>query len=247
MKITYKIIIIAIFALFTFSVTCAETSIIENVRHYTEKEKTRIVIQLDQDAKYQTKYDKEHNLIISLVNGKIGSSQNLIKVNDGLVGTVSLKEEKGKANIIISFTKPAAFNVFPLESPNRIVIDTTTYENILTPGVIEVEEIEQEPANLIPDKASEQNTIQNNEMTGLIEANTEENTTKKTNNNLWFSGADYGIISAFFDVLILGIVIYMDIKITNFKKANDRTTRRNRKAPKEQEIFANMIEQTESE
>ncbi len=244
LKITIAIQILFFMALATNS----EASKIQSIRYYTEKDKTRLVIELDQDAKYQTKYDKDHNLSISLVRSKIGDSQKAYNVSNGLVNQIELKEEPGnKVSIKVSLTKPAAFNIFPLESPSRIVVDAMPFENIIAPEIISVAEMEQ--GALQTDKETDSDIVL------FTDDELEADKTTTTISNIgdggsdkksWFSGPDYGIISAFFDVLILGIIIYMDIKMTNIIKVS-RVPRRNRKEKRENSILSSLSNQTENE
>jgi len=251
LKITIAIAIQILF--FMALATNSEASKIQSIRYYTEKDKTRLVIELDQDAKYQTKYDKDHNLSISLVKSKIGDSQKSYKVNNGLVNLIELREEPGnKVSINVSLTKPAAFNVFPLDSPPRIVVDAMPFENIIAPEVISVTKMEsgdlQTDEGMDQEETDSENALFTDDKSDVdkstnIVSNINDNGSGKKS---WFAGSDYGIVSAFFDVLILGIIIYMDIKMTNLLKVS-RVPRRNRKEKKEIPVLAGLSSHVEHE
>jgi hypothetical protein len=210
-----------------FLITNAEATDVEGIKYYTENDKTRIVIQLDHDAKYQIKYDKNLNLSISLVESKIADPNKTYEVNDGLVNTIDLKEVKDNTVIInISFDKPAAFEVFSLESPSRIVIDATTFEDIITPEVISITGLE--PSNLAL------------QVDGKIDQEENNATPKKP----WYAKSDYGLLSAFFDMSILMIVIYMEIRINNSSKFN-MLMERKRKTIKGDPAFVNVAKELE--
>jgi hypothetical protein len=220
-------IMLVLAILSAFFITNAQATEIEGVKYYTENDKTRIVIQLDQDAKYQIKYDKNLNLSISLIESKIAALDKTYEVNDGLVNTIELKEAKDNVIIInISFNKPAAFEVFSLESPSRIVIDASAFEDIITPEVVSITGLE--PSNL---------ALQIDKEINQEETNT---TPKKP----WYAKSDYGLLSAFFDMSILMIVIYMEIRINSASKFNMLMARK-RKTIKSDSALVNVAKELE--
>lgn len=247
MKKAYKfIMLIIIIMVFT---TYSEAAEIQNIRYYSEKDQTRVVIQLDSDAKYKMQYDKKHNLTISLIKSTIGNANQLYKIDDTLINTIEIKEVNDSLlNIFIDLKKPTAFNVFPLESPSRIVIDATAYENVIEPEIVSVPD----QYSMVSLK-SDSNT--NDASVDIVDANTEtiaKDLTQKedTDENpkskkSWLSALNYGLISAFFDILFLIAIIYMNFKIGHLAKFAN-LIKKNRLLLRGNQFFANIMNELEN-
>ena len=94
------------------------------IRASSEADKTRIVVELDAAARYQVQHTSDQDISICLLETGIGHISTTPTISDELVDAVSLKEIVGNiVDINISLKRPASFAVFPLESPDRIVID----------------------------------------------------------------------------------------------------------------------------
>jgi hypothetical protein len=101
-----------------------------NARVYSESGKTRIAIQLDGPVQYQTQLTSEPGISISLLKTGIGSVRKTIRGDGELVSGVTLKEIAGSiVDVNISLKENANFTVFPIESPDRIVVDITPAES----------------------------------------------------------------------------------------------------------------------
>ena len=132
-----KIVFLIILIIFPIlSVSAAE---VREIRYYSDTDKTRITVELDDNVVYQTQFDSEKNITIYLLNTKIGSANKLTRINDKLVRTVTLMENENNVYIKTTLIKSATFTVFSLNSPFRIVIDVIPVEKFSTSGPINVE------------------------------------------------------------------------------------------------------------
>jgi len=243
------IILIQIMIFMAFSI-CSKAAEIQNIRYYSEKDQTRIVIQLDSDAKYKMQYDKKHNLSIILLKSTAGNISKLYKVDDALINSIELKEiNDGLLNVFVDLKKPAAFNMFPLESPSRIVIDATTYENVIEPEIVSVSDqysmvsLKSETDVAKPEivKTSNSSEITDEDLP------LQENSTASENHKVkrsWLSGFDYSLISAFFDILFLIFIIYMNFKIGYLAKFAN-LIKKNRLLLKGNQFFTNIMNELE--
>ena len=250
-----KIALVCVIFAFLFAIELYASEIKE-VRHYSDKEKTRIVIQLNESVQYQTNYDKDHNLIISMPNSAIGTSKETFKINDKLVDSVMLKETDGntlKANILLD--RPAVFNVFPLESPARIVVDASPFENIIAPEVVAISEQDTEFYSPLPesDKSTNKSPITNKdpseEAKSSLNAPELANEAASLGGNMTFIGnlfrdSGYGVVQLSFDVIILIFLVYMGIKMKESFRLI-RLLKKNRKILKENPVFADMLSEME--
>lgn len=95
-----------------------------DVRHNSEADKTRVVVELDGPTQYQALYTSESGVSICLLEARLKSIGKTINIGDELVKTVVLKEMMGDiVEVSISLKGKSAFTIFPLETPDRIVID----------------------------------------------------------------------------------------------------------------------------
>ncbi len=120
----------------TLSISAAE---IKEIRYYSDANKTRITVELDDNVQYQTQFDSEKNLIIYLLNTRIGSANKLTRINDKLVRNVTLKENEDNTYIKTILMKSATFTVFSLNAPFRIVIDIIPAEKFSISGPVTAE------------------------------------------------------------------------------------------------------------
>lgn len=260
MKLRIKIALIII-TLFTIPITHAESIEIKGLKHYSEDAKTRIVINLSEPAQYKTQFDLEQNIILSLLKTRLDSSVKSSNINDGLVETVTFDNTKGDIiNIKILLERPAAFNVFPLEAPDRIVIDVLPVDNILNPEVVAIspsgsEESSPQTEKTTPSALTTKGTT-TNENNEVKESFTDDN--QKTDNTAGIlstgsetesgksklttkSFIDYG-----FNAVILIALIYTGFKIRGVSKFA-RLIRKNSRMLKENPAFANMLNEMEKE
>ena len=132
--------------LVAFPVLQGRTTEVMDTRIYSESGKTRIAIQLDGPVQYQTQLTSEPGISISLLKTGIGDIRKTIRGEGELVSGVTLKEIAGDlVDVNISLKGDANFAVFPIESPDRIVIDITPVDS---PAIIQpLTELETDPAD----------------------------------------------------------------------------------------------------
>lgn len=103
---------------------------ISSVRHFSYKDKTRVVFYLYEPLEYSISRQEGAKLIISLINGSYPAAKEDIVINDGIVKTVSVAQEGKSVKVI--FDLDENFNdvkVFTLSAPHRIVADLIAVEN----------------------------------------------------------------------------------------------------------------------
>jgi hypothetical protein len=108
--------------IFVFCVSAVE---VEKTSISSQKDKTRITILLDEAAQYNVQYNAlGPDISIYLFEAGLGSSKKVRTGDDELIEAVNLNEPMGGiVEVNISLKENARFNVFTLESPDRIVID----------------------------------------------------------------------------------------------------------------------------
>jgi len=104
----------------------------------SEADKTRIVVQLNELTQYQTRYTSEpeaNAISIYLLKTALGPISEIASIRDELVETATFKEIMGNmVDVNISLKKHVNFSIFPLESPDRIVIDVMPEANAVESG-----------------------------------------------------------------------------------------------------------------
>lgn len=133
--------IVILIILIVFPILSVEATEVRQIRYYSDTNKTRITVELDDKVQYQTQFDSEKNIIIYLLNTKMGSANKLTRINDTLVRTVTLMENEDNVCIKTALIKSATFTVFSLNSPFRIVIDIIPVEKFSASGPINVESV----------------------------------------------------------------------------------------------------------
>ena len=118
-------LIIPIAAVLILAFVCqSQAANVIDVRHNSEADKTRVVVQLDGPAQYQALYTSEPGISICLLEARLKSIGKAINIGDGRIEKVVLKEMMSDiVEVSISLKEQSAFTVFPLETPDRIVID----------------------------------------------------------------------------------------------------------------------------
>jgi hypothetical protein len=257
LKIKKTLIIIT---LFIIPILQTEAIEINGLKHYSENEKTRIVIQLNEPTQYKTRFDLEQNISISLLKTRLDASVKPSNINDGLVETVTFENTKNNfINVKVLLARPAAFNVFPLDAPARIVIDVIPVDNVLKPEVVAISSSGQEesstqtekttrPISTNEDEITNENTevkekpVNDNRMTdntGGILSTIPENEPVKTKFTDTKSFINYGL-----DAVILIALIYMGVKVRGVSKFA-RLLRKHSRTLKENPVFANMLSELE--
>jgi hypothetical protein len=261
MRLRIKIALIII-TLFTIPIIQAESIEINGLKHYSDDAKTRIVINLSESAQYKIQFDLEQNIILSLLKTKLNSAVKSFNINDGLVETVAFDNTKGDiSNIKILLERPAAFNVFPLEAPARIVIDVLPVDNVFNPEVVAIspsgsEESSPQTEKTTPSALETKNTT-TNENNEVKESFTDDN--QKTDSTAGIlntrSETEFGksrltdtksLINYGFIAVVLIALIYMGFKLRGVSKFA-RLIRKNSRILKENPAFANMLNDMEKE
>jgi len=241
--------------LIAFYSTSIQASEIKEVRYYSDKEKTRIVFQLNELAQYKTSYDKEHNLNISIPQSEIGTSKNIFKISDGLVNSIELKKiDKDTININVSLDSPATFNVFPLESPARIVIDALPFETMINPEVVPISDQDVDTLSQNPNEAQIKTISYANMQKPVLKEEMADNEQLNKASNVPFDipiissligDNRYGFLQIVFDIIIIISLLYMLAKMKESFRIV-RLIKKNRKLFKENPIFAGILEEIEN-
>jgi hypothetical protein len=226
------IILLTMLTLLVVPILQIESAEIKNIRYYSESGKTRIVIQLSDSVQYRTQFDLEQNISISLLKTGFSIPGKLYNIKDGLVETVKLEEAKNNiADVKVLLERPAAFNVFPLEAPARIVIDVIPVDNVLNPEVVAISPSESENApqaieTKLPEK--KEDTAMNESIDVKEPAVDDSQTTDNVGGILSSSSKPESAKTKFidtksfvnygFDVVILVALIYMGIKVKGVSK-----------------------------
>jgi len=144
----YSVIFMAIVLMVT-SVSQSQAANVIDIRSNSEADKTRIVVELDGPVQYQALYTSEPGVSICLLETGLRAAGKTINISDELVKTVVLKGVMGNiAEVSISLKGKSAFTVFPLESPDRIVIDVMPGVAIGTARLISTDNSETSTENL---------------------------------------------------------------------------------------------------
>lgn len=105
---------------------------VENIRYWSEKNYTRVVIDINKETEYKfhlLKKDKDlkkpRRLYIDISDGRMGPKLDTkIPINDGLLQSVRTGQYKdGVVRVVLDIKKIEDYKVFHLKEPFRIVID----------------------------------------------------------------------------------------------------------------------------
>ncbi len=118
----------------------ASLSLVKNIRQWSNKEYTRVVIDLEKDVSFDTmmlpfdaKLKKGPRLVIDLNKAWITPQfPSKMEVADGSLSCIRVAQnQKDKVRIVLDLTKKAYYNAFPLEDPSRIVVDVSTKKSVM--------------------------------------------------------------------------------------------------------------------
>jgi len=116
------------------SVIGSGSVLIKDIRYFSSKDYTRVVIDLNSDAKFEKhwlKADPEHGkpprLFLDIFNSKIsGDISRRIDIQDGLLDAIRWGIfKKGVTRVVLDSENVEDFTVFSLSNPERIVIDVS--------------------------------------------------------------------------------------------------------------------------
>jgi hypothetical protein len=264
-------IMIALFVLLVIPIFQTNAEEVRGIRYYSESDKTRVVVLIKNIPQYKTKLDLENNVSLYIQNSELEGSNRSFRVEDGLVKSVSLKDgNDNTVEVKIILEKKASFNVFPLESPSRIVIDITPVDNISAPEIAVISPksetipktlenkiapapIKKVATPILP-KAQKAETIKSIDTTPSPDNDKQavdstegvlSSTFSFDNIKILFSDGNYVIIQITFDVVILVMLIYMITKmkaVLNFTKF----IKKHRRVLKGNKAFADMLVELEN-
>ena len=96
---------------------------ISSINHYSYKDKTRLVLYLEEPLEYQTSHKENNVFSITVPNGVV-EAEDKINISDGVVTSVDVFQENKMARIVITpgdnFGKVSSFK---LSGPDRLVFD----------------------------------------------------------------------------------------------------------------------------
>ena len=116
-KIILVLIILAIAGVFSDAAT------LTNVRYASYPDRVRLVFDFTGQAYYWVA-SSESALAISLLSCE--ASQNIkdkLDINDWVIGDIGLSRSGGNISVNIPLLYPISYNIFPLGSPSRLVVD----------------------------------------------------------------------------------------------------------------------------
>lgn len=258
-----RYVILVIMVIFPIlSVSAAE---VKEIRYYSDIDKTRITVELDNNVQYQTQFDSGKNIIIYLLNTQIGSANKLTTINDKLVRTVTLTENENNVCIKTALIKSATFMVFSLNSPFRIVIDIIPAEKFSASGPINVESVnkrvleesEKQEQNIITptDKPKISSTekqnasqphVQNREFdaNSLSQVETEQVVSRLDFLYSKLENKNVMVIQFALDLVFAVVISIMSISFVRFKRSHE--IQRAEKLVKKKQIFADVIGEVEN-
>jgi len=220
MTAKYRIMVLALITVFALPVFQSRAAEIKAVKIWSESDETRITIELDNTIQYQTQYDSEHNICMTLLETAIGSVNRVININDKLAETVTLKEIADNIVYVkISLKKPAAFAIYPLGLPDRIIVDITPIDVVAATGAQGAE-----------------SGISSSEPVAADEAQS-HTTTRLPSSKA--QGMGYKLVQFCFDVIVIAALIGMGIMFRRYARTNNEN---HRTTLKKNEVFADIID-----
>ncbi|MEC9491461.1 N-acetylmuramoyl-L-alanine amidase [Flexistipes sp.] len=108
--------------------------LIEDIRHFSSKEYTRVVLDLSEKAEFEKhwlkadpSHDKPPRLFLDIYDTRVNSNiQEKIKIKDGLLKAIRWGIfRKGVTRVVLDSQNVEDFTVFSLSNPSRIVIDVS--------------------------------------------------------------------------------------------------------------------------
>jgi len=201
-------------------VFCASAVEVTKTSINSQKEKTRIMILLDEAAQYNVQYNASGpDISIYLFEAGLGSTKKVKTGDDKLVEAVNLREPIGGiVEVNISLKEQVCFNVFTLGSPDRIVIDmiaATGAAGLTSAGLVSPPAGDPVIGNIAP--------------LGAI---------KEPGSKTGLSGAkNYMPLQLFFNALLIAALIIISFKLTHVMRVSDK----NRVELNKNETFANML------
>ncbi len=101
---------------------------VRNIRFWTAPEKTRVVIDMSSDSRYEVKVMTDpHRVVIDIPSGRFSNDIRNIEINDGLITRIRVNRLRSRAQVVLDLPEETPFTHFALGPnkvhPHRIVID----------------------------------------------------------------------------------------------------------------------------
>jgi N-acetylmuramoyl-L-alanine amidase len=121
----------------------AKPSHVTNIRHWSSPNYTRVAIDLEQDAKFESqRIDNPERIFFDLLNTNLGSNLlgKTFDVEDGLLKKIRVAQfQPGKSRIVLEVADRSEYDTFLLPNPPRLIIDIhgkgIQSKNNPTPGI----------------------------------------------------------------------------------------------------------------
>ncbi|MDQ7773658.1 MAG: hypothetical protein RDU13_09050, partial [Elusimicrobiales bacterium] len=105
------------------SLEASEKMSVASFSHFSHKDKTRLVLYLNEPLEYQT-FQRSHGLLMLVVSGGSVASPERISVDDGVVKSIDMTQDNKALRIGVAMGENASgFSAFKLSGPDRIVLD----------------------------------------------------------------------------------------------------------------------------
>ena len=136
-RLTLHLLAAAVVAILLFpsrvSSSPAPLAVVSDIRHWTNEEYTRVVIDLDADARYEANFlraDAARNLPARIFVDIEGADlrgeivRHPLEVNNGLLSRVRAgRFRPGVVRVVIDLERESGYRVFDLSGPSRIIVD----------------------------------------------------------------------------------------------------------------------------
>ena len=206
-----------------------------DTRVNSEVNKTRIVIQLNGPAQYQIQSTSEPGISVSLLKTGLETIRRTTSIDNELVKGITIKEIAGNiVDVNISLKGDANFTVFPLESPDRIVIDIMPTD-IMPVAATEIVPLSVEHTSGTETKDSSSADSDNSH--AGADPNPDAVEKGLISSILPFQAKDYMLAQLILNVVLVTALIVMGIKLWSIAKAS----RKNHKVLKKNQDFADII------
>ncbi|HDP25361.1 MAG TPA: N-acetylmuramoyl-L-alanine amidase [Deltaproteobacteria bacterium] len=112
--------------------TLSSLSLVKDVRQWSDREYTRVVIDLEKDVSFKTfalppnkDAERSHRVVIDLINARTSPAfPYKFDVNDGILSNVRVSQyDRSSVRVVMDLTQKSTYNAFPLQNPPRLVID----------------------------------------------------------------------------------------------------------------------------
>ena len=162
-KAAFWAVLLSLFPSFCYA------SEITSVRHSVSPEKIRIVIELSEEAAYETSHENGR-FSLSVRGASLGKNASGYRVMDAMIESFEVRDENDSVNILAVIDSSMESKTFVLKEPSRIVID------LLRPGTKEFDVLPPPPV-VVPANSAPNNKFlahKNNIANGLSSFDIEE-------------------------------------------------------------------------